>query len=626
MLNATGRTILVWSLLLVLVAAGCVQQGLPKVPEADLSRLRPSDFSDDELDMPYYLANFHRVANAIVSQGENRGFINIAVWRSKGDNNTYNARIMENCVTLAYFYCTDRPWNLYYKHPALRARLEAALQRWYSMQGPDGKFTEYSPTDWNLAATAFSAKFMGETLRLLHDGPPIDSQLHAEIIAAQRKTILCVLTDETLWVDGKAFSNQYSNVWGGALAYLRLYPDPEMETLLRRRLQESVTALQSPAGYFYEKDGPDWGYSLGTHHSNLHVAWHYVRQTDLEPMFVDKKQRWCEWLSYNAVLEPDGSGFVLNRAVETRTSKAFLDPLDPDAHNLAGVPLAEKVELARPFEPSTEERAKRLAAERKTLEDNWPKVKVFKESFMSFSPYAFVHRNLIVWYASAAQKDAATAKLPYLAKDHFIHQRADDRKAVAYTFVRHPSYYAAFNSGELVTPRQRYGLGLLWSPEAGAWLQSQSDSSTAAWGTKAPGMETVYEAATTPATFAVGGKPITPAPGDRDLPQGILVVSYPLAKQGKKTLRFEADRITVEVEHPGEFSECLPLLKGAADQVEVADNRVLVRRGNSELAIAFDHLTGKPVVTETETAVGAKRVVTVLVNAADRLSYTLSFR
>lgn len=625
MLKTAHGAILVWSLLLVLGVGGCVQ-GLPKVPEADLSKLRPSDFSDDELDLPYYLANFHRVANAIVEEGENRGFINIAVWRSKDDNNTYNARIMENCVTLAFFYCTDRPWNMYYKHPALRARLEAALERWRSMQGPDGKFTEYSPTDWNLAATAFSTKFMGETLRLLHDGPPIDAQLHQQIVAAQRKTILCVLTDEEFWDHGKTFSNQYSNVWGGALAYLRLHPDREMETQLKKRLQESVTALQSPAGYFYEKDGPDWGYNLGTHHSNLHLAWHYARGTDLEPVFVDEKRRWCQWLSYNAVLEPDGSGFVLNRAVETRTSKAFLDPLDPDAHNLAGVPLAEKVELARPFEPSAEERAKRLAAERITLEGNWPKVKEFKESFMAFPPYAFVHRNLIQWHASAEQKKAATAKLPYLARERFIHQRADDRKAVTYTFVRQSSYYAAFNSGELVTPRQRYGLGLVWSPEAGAWLQSQSDSSTAAWGTKAAGMENVYEAATTPATFAVGGEPIATKLGARDLPEGILVISYPLAKQGEKTVRFEGNRITVDVEHPGAFSECIPLLKGAADQIEVTDNRVVVRRGKSELAVTFDHSKGKPVLTETETAVVAKRVVTVLVNAADRLSYTLSFR
>lgn len=611
---------------LALITGGCAQQGLPKVPAADLSDLKPSDFQDDELDLPYYLANFHRVANAIIEKGEDRGFIDIAVWRSKDDNNTFNARIMENCVTLAYFYCTNRPWNLYYAHPALRARLEAALQRWRSMQGPDGKFTEYSPTDWNLAATAFSTKFMGETLRLLRDGPPIDARLHQQVIDAQRKTILCVLTDEKLWADGQAFANQYSNVWGGALAYLQLYPDPEIDALLRQRLRQSMTALQSPAGYFYEKNGPDWGYSLGTHHSNLHVAWHYARGTDLAPLFVEKKERWCQWLSYNAVLEPDGSVFVLNRAIETRTSMPFLDPLNPDAHNLAGVPLAEAVALARPFEPSAEEHAARLVAQRKALEVAWPKVKEFKESFMAFPPYAFVHRNLIQWYAPTAQKKAATSLLPYLAREKFVHQRADGRQTAVYTFVRRPAYYAAVNSGQLITSRQRLGLGLVWTPAGGAWLQSQSNSTTDAWGTKAAGAESVYEAASTPATFTIDGRAIVPQAGASDLPDGTLIVSYPLGKTGRKTIRFEADRIAVEVEHPGSFTECLPLLKGPADQIDLTDNRLLVRRGQSELTVTIDGAKAKPTLTATETQVGIKHVETVSVSAADRLTYTLSFR
>ena len=50
------------------------------------------------------------------------------------------------------------------------------------------------------------------------------------------------------------------------------------EALLKQRLEESMTAFQSPAGYFYEKDGPDWGYFLSTHHSDLHMAWHYARR------------------------------------------------------------------------------------------------------------------------------------------------------------------------------------------------------------------------------------------------------------------------------------------------------------------------------------------------------------
>jgi len=39
---------------------------LPEVAPVDFSRLKPSDFADDELDMPYFLAHLHEVANAVV--------------------------------------------------------------------------------------------------------------------------------------------------------------------------------------------------------------------------------------------------------------------------------------------------------------------------------------------------------------------------------------------------------------------------------------------------------------------------------------------------------------------------------------------------------------------------------
>src|SRR5215813_3993777 len=112
------------------------------VRAADLSRLSVDDFRDDELDLPYYLANFHRVANSVALSGARRGFIDIPVWRDLKDNQPYNARIMESILSLAYFYTLDRPWNPYRGDPALRARLEAALDFWCNSQNTDGRFSE----------------------------------------------------------------------------------------------------------------------------------------------------------------------------------------------------------------------------------------------------------------------------------------------------------------------------------------------------------------------------------------------------------------------------------------------------------------------------------------------------
>jgi hypothetical protein len=52
----------------------------PAVPQVNWSRLKPADFGDVELDPPYYLAQFHLLANSVVESGEkNRGFIDLAV-------------------------------------------------------------------------------------------------------------------------------------------------------------------------------------------------------------------------------------------------------------------------------------------------------------------------------------------------------------------------------------------------------------------------------------------------------------------------------------------------------------------------------------------------------------------
>jgi hypothetical protein len=279
---AVGAGLALW---LSLATTG-VAQPLPKVPPVDLGQLKPGDFSDAEVELPYYLAHFHRVANSVSEEGELRGFFDLSVWRGQVNHKTYNARVMENCLSLAFFYCTQRSWNPYYGDSALRQRLESALDYWCRMQSPEGKFSEYGPQEWNLAATAFATKFMGETLRLLHGGPPIDAGLSERVWLAQRKAIMIVLNDPEMWQHGVDYSNQYSNVWAGGLGYLALRADPELEARLRQRIEESITAFQSPAGYFYERGGPDWGYNLGTHHSNLHVAWHYARGTDLEPIFI----------------------------------------------------------------------------------------------------------------------------------------------------------------------------------------------------------------------------------------------------------------------------------------------------------------------------------------------------
>ena len=188
-MNATSRAA---CCVLLLLPAIVFAQPFDPLPAVDLANLKPSDFTDDELDtpaggnnanfaMPYLLAHFKTVADA-VSDGSGkwpRGYIGITVWRGRKDNQPYNARIMENNLALTYFYVTDRPWNVYRGHAGVRQRLEAAFEFMMSEpvpRGPQGQFSEYEPQRYGLAPTAFLTKFLGQSLVLLHrpGAPQID--------------------------------------------------------------------------------------------------------------------------------------------------------------------------------------------------------------------------------------------------------------------------------------------------------------------------------------------------------------------------------------------------------------------------------------------------------------------
>jgi hypothetical protein len=613
-------------LALLSVSIGAWAQA-PLVRAADLSKLSPADFRDDELDLPYYLAHFHRVANSVALSGPRRGFIDIAVWRNLEDNKPHNARIMESILSLAYFYTTDRPWNPYRGDPALRARLEAALEFFVGSQNADGRFSEYAPQRWSLAPTAFATKFMGETLRLLHEegAPPIDSAIHRRAVEADRKAIMAVFTLPDQAEHGRFYTNQFSNAFGGALAYLALHPDAEMERALRAQLRVADTDHQSVVGYFYEANGPDWGYDLNTHHSNFHMAWNYLRGTTLQNELIGPMSRWYEWFAYNAVQEPQGRALTMNRSIESRQRQAIVSDAGPGEAE-TGNPLAEVVPGARVLGPTTEDLAQRRTQRRAELQRQWPTVAPLQVgSFRAFSPYTFLHRQHVRWYPSEQQWKAARDAMRPQAEQRFTHQRTDTRKPIVFSYVRRPWYYAAFTSGEVVTAQQRYGLGLFWSPVAGSVIQSQTAGTSTAWGTRRLDTTLVYEAASFAATTRAGGKQVMDAPGNRDLPPGDLRVEYPLGSRGRKTVAFDDGGVHVSVVHEGAFVEQLPFILFATDSLSSTPGLLELRRGNALVVLRWAPAT-TAIVERTEERSGERRVVAVGIPATGKLTYDLQAR
>jgi len=606
--------------LLVFALLACQSnQDLPKVKQVDLSQIDPADFSEEEWYMPYYLKHFASVANSVLDSGENRGYFNLSVWRGSHNHHTYNARVMEGILSLVWFYCTDRPWNIYYGDSALKKRIEASMQFWCKIQHTDGRFSEYRVAQWSLAPTAFATKFIGRALWLLEkQGPQIDEEIFEQARASLRKAIYIGLTHEGLWKHGRNYTNQYANLWGGALAYLDVWPDEEIETLLKKRFEQSMTEFQSPLGFFYEKGGPDWGYNLNTHHSDLQVAWEYDDQ-ELRELIIEKTNNWYDWFSYNAVKEPQNMCYYLNRAIETRQQKGYylnIDAEDPAFQRW--VPQAEFVPMARAFEMSNKEFASSNERQYNEMLKIYPEVAPLDVGeFNAFTPYAFLHHNMKMWHPSQKQKQEAIEELPYLKDSSFIKLMHDKRSETSYAFIRTPNYYATFNSGKIITNQQRYGLGLIWIPGLGTVFQSQSKTDEASWGTKANDSLQVYEASDLIAE-------IKPHQLESSLPFQLTTFSYDLAENGKKKVTFDNGSIRVEVNHTGAFTEILPVLTSDKDVISIKDGQIQLETQEGSLAIDVSKNDGI-ILKDFETDLDSKKCKVIEISASHRLIYHFVF-
>ena len=463
---------------LIAATAGAV----PEVPPFDPSNLKPSDFADADLDMPYNLTYLPRIANSIETEGPDRGFINISVWRGTPQLHPYNTRIMESILTLAWFYASRRKWNQFYANPALRARLELAFEYWCNLQSPDGKFSEYGPQQWNLAATAFSVKFISEALRLLKTGPPITPALHARAIDCCRKAVHATLYDPDLLSHGKSYSNQFTNIFAGGAAFLSMYPDADLWARLKEQVEASPTNLQSPCGYMYEKDGPDLGYTLNTHHENLQMAYHYWRGTPLgehphrrgEPL----RQMAFDTTSCPSPASPSGWPTAASNAASSMPSfPPSIRRWPIAASSCAPLPRRPSAAPNRSAPPAK----KWKSSGRRSIRFPWVSSALCRRTFSCSARITTGTPPPRRWPRRASWCGR-------LAEKHFVEQLKDTREPIVFTYIRRPGYYAAFASApKVISEQQRLGLTFVWTPEKGVLLQSQTNGRETAWGTSAGG-------------------------------------------------------------------------------------------------------------------------------------------
>jgi hypothetical protein len=501
------------------------------VPAADFSQIQLSQFADHELEVPYHLRHFAQVANAVVENqftdgtGTSlpRGFLNIKVNREPADNKPYNARIMEMQAVLAYFYTADRPWNPYRGNTAVRVRLEAMLQHWTEMQAPPGHsfaglFSEYSSTNWSLAPTGFGVRHAAEALDLIIDsGLPFDAVILENSRVSLRRALIAMFTRSDMRNAAKQYSNQFSGSYHAALIYLENWPDTELNNALIAAMNAAASQDQSPAGFWYEQGGPDFGYS-SVHESNMRIALPRLRnRSDLMPVAVADDAEWNLWLAANLVPQPGLATrtFLTNAGINSRTSHAL--------QTTRSRPWSEFVATSRIFALTDSEFAASVAARRAQVASqfgNWGALSV--PNAYSYIP-SFVHdarAPLDTWHPTAAERDAAHATLPCLNPAP-LNLQFHDPRPTTYTMAKRPAYYAAVTTGSIRLSRQAYGLGLLWNQKFGVGLQSVAATPSGnAWvyGTRRSGMTSTYETANIPATITAGAAAISPAAGSERAP------------------------------------------------------------------------------------------------------------
>jgi hypothetical protein len=620
------------------------------VPPADFATLQLSQFADHELEVPFFLRHFAQVANSVVENTTTidgvtypRGFLNIRVNREPKDNLPHNARILEMQAVLAYFYTADRPWNPYRGNAAVRQRLEAMLNLWTQMQAPDGHpsaglFTEYSATNWSLAPTSFGAMHAAQALDLIVDsGLPFDPAVLESARIALRRALMAMFTRPDMRAHARSWSNQFSGSYHAALIYLENWPDAELDAAFVQAVNDSAAQDQSPAGFFYEQDGPDFGYS-GVHDNNLRVAWPRLKnRADLAPVIIGDDVKWNDWLAANYVLQPGlaTNTFLTSAGLNTRTSHSVQTPRSR--------PLAEFATNSRAFALTDTEYAASLAAKRASEQARFgnygnlsvPSAYSYNTGFV-FDAAAPGGVSLNSWHPTAAQRDAAIAALPSRgtsAVNRIFHNPTPSSGAFSLAAVNRTNYYATFALGNRRIPRQVYGLNLLWNRAFGLALQPVANTisnNAFQWGTsRGTNTPVTYETANMPGTIRLGTNTVTPVAGVTNLPNGDLSLSYALSSGGtnfgQKNVTLGASNVSVVLTHTNVFTEVLPLAYASDAALSNSPTRLVLTRPNGSSFLLQLNSAGGSINAGSAASLTSgmvRRVVTI--TATNSLSYTLA--
>ena len=126
------------------------------------------------------------------------------------------------------------------------------------------------------------------------------------------------------------------------------------------------------------------------------------------------------------------------------------------------------------------------------------------------------------------------------------------------------------------------------------------------------------------ATFRVDKQPWTPAPGSNAI-EGSFSLSYPLGSNGKKFIQFNDNTIEVDVRHPGEIIEVIPLLVEPENNLTVDNHQIVLQRKNSKMIIEIDSPAEVIPASKVFDTHGGKAGRVIEIRANEKLKYSIQF-
>ncbi|MDJ1113824.1 hypothetical protein [Microbacterium dauci] len=620
---------------------------LPEVAPIQGSSIDLAAFDGLEQDVAPYLGNVARLANSVHDDNPtNYGFITCGCWRP--GQGTNDARVMENVLTLGYFYATDRPWNAYFHDEALGLRFNAAVQFLLTRQNADGSFPQGGGDLESRAATGFALELYAELLDLLETDPTIDPRLTDQLTAALKRAAGWFLEDVEVWGPrGDQFANQVASGLVGISNLVHRFDDPTLRARFEERLTEHRATSQSEAG-FYRDGTVAHRYSLEVESEDL-VGWGDPATRGV----IDQMQTaYMDWAQYQLLYDQELDGFFINTATDSRhRGWNYADQIPIGANHLWSGVIPQAGAYGRTAEVVAEERATFAAG-------TWDSTVAPKiAAAWSYMDPALV-RDVVLGaenYPSATERLDAIATLRPYAPGNYTDYRADSLLGQEFVFAKRDTYVTALSFGKHVNTQygfwdnQRFGLNYLYDPEMGVVIQSQNApaiggprtrpaASELSWGTgRVVGGVFRMDSYDQPEpSYSIAGAPTDP---DDAGATDALEVSYAPADGTvikKVTL---GEELSVAVSTFGAFFERIPLIVGESDELlwdngnPVPDGTstsaptahgVILHRDGRSLEITWDGDASATIRPTSFPVAGGQRTLQVLdINATGALKYSL---